>query len=49
MSLALLSEWKMKMKTLSNWKVTYRRGILKVWEQGGRIRTGENCWIGGTE
>jgi hypothetical protein len=38
-----------EMKTLGNWEETYRRGILEVWEQGGCIRTGENCWIGGAE
>ena len=49
MSLALPSGRKVKMKTLGNWKGTYRGGILEVWEQGGCIRTGENCRIGGAE
>lgn len=39
----------MKVKTTGNWVETYRRGILEIGQQGGRIRTGENSWIGGTE
>jgi hypothetical protein len=49
MSLALLSRRKMKTKNIGNFGETYRRGILEVGKQGGRIGTGENSWIGGTE
>ena len=49
MSLALLSGREMEMENIINWEETYRRGILEVGQQGGRIGAGENSWIGGTE
>ncbi len=30
-------------------KEAYRCGILKVWQQGRRVRTGKDSWIRGAE